>query len=143
MQERVGGALSGVKVVLLILECREPKTGQFGVVINGEIVDDFTLLVKDGDQTVLASLLEVVAGNVKLFLSVHGEGGGSKASRELMEDTGVENAGSVNDDSQDTVLERFGNVKDALFGVHGEASGMGKASIDDRFKHADTEVDHK
>jgi len=143
LQERVGGALSGVEVVLLVRECREPKTGQFGVIFNGKVVDDFTLFVKDGDQAVLANLVEVVAGDVQLLLSVHGEGSGSKASRELMEDTGVENSGSVNDDSQDTVLERFGNVKNALFGVHGETSGVGKASIDDGLKHADTEVDHE
>jgi hypothetical protein len=45
LQERVSGALSGVEVVLLVLDCREPKTGNFGVVINGEVVNNFTLLV--------------------------------------------------------------------------------------------------
>lgn len=143
MQERVSGALSGVEVVLLVLDCREPKTGNFGVVIYGEVVNNFTLLVQDGDQTVLASLREVVASNVELLLLVHGEGSGSKTSGELMEDTGVENSGSVNDNSQDTVLERFGDVKDALVGVHGEASGVGKASVDDGLEHADSEVNHE
>jgi len=102
------------------------------------------LFVEDGDQTVFAGLLEVVAGDEELLLLlVHGKGGGPEAARELVEDAGVENSGRVDDDSEDTVLERFSNVKNALIGVHGEAGGMSEASVDDGLEHGDVEVDHE
>ena len=144
LQERVGGALSCVKVVLFVRECREPKTGQFGVVFDEEVTVEITLLVKNGDETIFASLSEVVACDEEfLLLDVHGKGSGPKAARELMEDAGVENSRRVNDDSEDTVLERFGNVKNGLVLVHSEAGGMGKTSVDDRLEHGDVEFDHE
>lgn len=49
LEERVGRALGGVKLILLVRDAREPEAGDLGVVINGEVLDVLTLLVEDGD----------------------------------------------------------------------------------------------
>jgi len=147
LQEGVGGALGGVEVVFFAIEGRKPETRDFGVVVYEEVVDDLSIFVEDRDETIGAALSEVVAGHVEgldfVLVSLHGEGGGSKASRELVEDAGVEHSRRVNNHSENTVLERFGHIEDILLGVHGEASGVGEAAVDDGLEHADTQVNHE
>jgi len=143
LEERVSAALSGVQVILLGGDGGEPKTGQFGVVGYHKLVLDLAIFVKNRDETVFASLGEVVTSNVQESISFHGEGGGPKTSRELMEDAGVEHSRSVDDNTEDAVLERFSNVKDGLLIVHGETGGVGEATIDDRLEHGNTKINHE
>jgi len=101
------------------------------------------MFVKNGDQAILARLGEVKAGDVEFLLLIHGEGSGSETTRELMEDTGVECSSRVHNNSENTVLKRFCDVEDVSFTVHGEASGVGEASINDGLEHRDSEVNHE
>jgi len=55
----------------------------------------------------------------------------------------VEHSRRVHNNSENTVFERFGDIEDILLGVHGEASGVGEAAVDDGLEHADTQVNHE
>jgi len=85
LQEAVGRALSRIERVLFVGDIREPKSSELWAVVNTKVVKNLTFFVEHGDETVFGGLLVIEARNKELSASVHGQGSGAEAPRELVE----------------------------------------------------------